>query len=193
VFGHKRVTARTIEYRTFRHTSRCETELFVARVSARLEIDSKFKIVTRPRRSCPQQIRARLVGRTREATVGSVVGARKRCGDGQTQTAGTPNLVVGDSVGDMPDKRKYLVRTWSVPGERESVEVTYRQAMDMAKKVKRNADCTGEKNPSFKRMQREVEAVDHWIQAMQSPDWLSSGYVVGPITSSNPGRGDGEH
>jgi hypothetical protein len=24
---------------------------------------------------------------------------------------------------------------------------------------------------------------------MQSPDWLSSGYVVGPITSSNPGRG----
>jgi len=93
----------------------------------------------------------------------------------------------------MPDKRKYLVRTWSVPGERESVEVTYRQAMDMAKKVKRNADCTGPNNPSFKRMQREVEAVDRWIQAMQSPDWLSSEYVVGPIRRSNPGRGDGEH
>ena len=90
----------------------------------------------------------------------------------------------------MPDKKKYLVRTWSVPEERESVEVTYRQAMDMAKKVKRNADCTGENNPSFKRVKREVEAVDHWIQAMQSPDWLSSEYVVGPIRSSNPGRGD---
>ncbi len=90
----------------------------------------------------------------------------------------------------MPDKRKYLVRTWSVPGGRESVEVTYRQAMDMDKKVKRNADCTGENNPSFKRVKREVRAVDDWVQVMQSPNWLSSEYVVGPIRSSNPGRGD---
>ena len=46
--------------------------------SARLEIDSKFKIVTRPRRSCPQQIRARLVGRTREATIRGSVAATGR-------------------------------------------------------------------------------------------------------------------
>ena len=162
---------------------------------SRLDVSStgtrNSNLQRRPRRSCPQEIRARLVGRAREAAIGSVVEAWKRCGDGQTQTAGTPNLVVGDSVADkMPDKKKYLVRTWSVPGERESVEVTYRQAMDMAKKVKRNADCTGPNNPSFKRVKREVEAVDHWIQAMQSPDWLSSEYVVGPIRSSNPGRGD---
>ena len=106
-----RVTARTIEYRTFRHTSRYETELYVA--SRRLlDWNSKFKIVTRPRRSCPQQIRARLVGRTREATAGSVVGARKRCGDGQTQTAGTPNLVVGASPSRLETKCRTKESTW---------------------------------------------------------------------------------
>ncbi len=90
----------------------------------------------------------------------------------------------------MPDKRDYLVRTWSVPGERESVEVTYRRAMQMAKKVKRNADRTGPNNPSFKRVKCEVQAVDDWMLVMQSPNWLSSEYVMGPIRSSNPGRGD---
>ena len=84
-----------------------------------------------------------------------------------------------------------MVRTWSVAGEREAVEVPYRRAMDMAKKVKRNADRTGDSNPSFKRAKREVRAVDDWMQVMQRKDWLSSEYVVGPIRSSNPGRGDG--
>jgi len=83
----------------------------------------------------------------------------------------------------MPDKRDYLVRTWSVPGERESVEVQYRTAMNMAKRVKKNAERTGDNNPSAKRVKREVEAVDEWLTVMQSKEWLSSQYVVGPIKS----------
>ena len=90
----------------------------------------------------------------------------------------------------MPDKRDYLVRTWSVPGERESVEVTYRRAMEMAKKVKRNADRTGPNNPSAKRVKREVQAVNEWLTVMQSKEWLSSQYVVGPIQTSRTPRGD---
>ena len=87
-----RVTARSIEYRKFRHPFKYETELF-----CRVETGVKFQNWPRARRSCPQEIRARLVGRAREATIGSVLGARKRCGDGRTQTAGTPNLVVGET------------------------------------------------------------------------------------------------
>jgi len=91
----------------------------------------------------------------------------------------------------MPDKRDYLVRTWSVPGERESVEVTYRQAMDRVKRVKKNAECTSDNNPSAKRVKREVQAVDEWLTVMQSKEWLSSRYVVGPIQTSRARRGVG--
>ena len=90
----------------------------------------------------------------------------------------------------MPDKRDYLVRTWSVPGERESVEVAYRQAMGMVKRVKKNAGRTSENHPSAKRVKREVQAVNDWLTVMQSREWLSSQYVVGPIQTSRTPRGD---
>ena len=90
----------------------------------------------------------------------------------------------------MPDKKDYLVRTWSVPGERESVEVAYRQAMDMVKRVKKNAGRTSENHPSAKRVKREVQAVNDWLTVMQSREWLSSQYVVGPIQTSRTPRGD---
>ena len=90
----------------------------------------------------------------------------------------------------MPNKKAYLVRTWSVPGERDSVVVRYRTATNMAKRVKMNAERTGDNHPSAKRMKREVKAVDDWIKVMRSKDWLSSQYIVGPIRTPTRGKRD---